>query len=436
MMRIIAAIQALFIALPVLADDSQPADTQSSSIKVSADDKDGSPMPLICVRNGRFIEKQTGKEFRPRGFNYIRLAQSPKGAAPAIWHSTFAPGHYDALRAEAMFADLESHGFNIVRVFIDHRAGNGIVESIQSTDFSPKYMGNLLDFLQRARKHRIYVVPALGWFPNCRKYNQIVGQKPKNIWNRNSVYLNQGHIDAKARYLADFVLAVKNYDADLLTTLFAIELENESHLTATAPPFSQTTGTFTAADGRTYDLASPESLQQLADDNVNRWADTCVEAVRKVDPEIMVSTSVFTFAAVGRSGPGKFRHDRTKDKRFPARPLALARTRLSYLDIHFYHSSPQSLDTDLKSIEFDKVKAACRQRGMPLIVGEFGAIKHWIKDLSYAVTAMQQDLGRFYQLGFLGYMYWTYDCDEQEMIWNAKSGQGQIFNALVNMHRN
>jgi len=383
-------------------------------------------MPRICVRGGRFVEKQSGKEFRPRGFNYIRLR--PR------WHGTFSPKRYDPSRAEAMFADLEQHGFNIVRVFIDHAAGEGVVASREATELSPEFMANFFDFLERARRHRIYVVPALIHLPRCKRYNNIAGKPPTNIAGMNLLYLHQGHIDAKARYVADFVAAIKKHAPGLLTTVFAYELDNETHLHATAPPFSFTSGSVTTANGKTYDLSAEPDLQRMADENVNRWADLCVEAVARVEPEAMVSTNVFTFAAVGRGGPGRLRRDRTKDRRFPARPLALANTKLSYLDIHFYPFNDQTLGRDLASIEFDQLKAACEQRGKPLIMGEFGAFRGAYKTLAGAVAAMRRHLRRVYDLGFAGYMYWTYDCDEQEHLWNAKSGSGEIFKTLAKMH--
>jgi hypothetical protein len=143
---------------------------------------------------------------------------------------------------------------------------------------------------------------------------------------------------------------------------------------------------------------------------------------------------VFTFRAVGRGGPGRLRRDKTKDARFPARPLALVGTKLSYLDIHFYPFNERTLDHDLKSIEFARLKAACEKRGLPLIMGEFGAFKSAYKTLPKAAAAMTRHLRRVYALGFTGYLYWTYDCDEQGFLWNARSGNGEILKALAAMH--
>ena len=384
-------------------------------------------MPRISVRDGRFVQEGTGKEFSPRGFNYIRLRPT--------WHGTFAPKLYDANRAEAMFADLQAGGFNLVRVFIDHAAGEGVVASREAETLSPTFMANFLDFLQRGVRHGIYVVPSLIHLPSCKRYNDLLGEPPKDIADVNRMYLHQGHIDAKARYAADFAEWIKSADPNLLPAVFAYELDNETNLVATSAPFSIPQGKITPANGKTYDLSSEKDLQRMADENVARWADACVEAVRKVDPQAMVSTNVFTFAAVRRSGPGRLRTDQTKDKRFPARPLALTKTKLSYLDVHFYPFDESTLDRDLKSIEFDAFRAACRERGLPMVMGEFGAFRGPYKTVSAAAEAMARHLKRVHELGFVGYLYWTYDCDEQKDLWNAKSERGEIFNALAALHR-
>jgi DUF1680 family protein len=68
-------------------------------------------LPRITSHDGKFVEKQTGKEFCPRGFQYIRI--DAEGT-----HYVHTPDRYDPNAAEAMLADIEEHGFNIVRIFL------------------------------------------------------------------------------------------------------------------------------------------------------------------------------------------------------------------------------------------------------------------------------------------------------------------------------
>ena len=68
--------------------------------------------------------------------------------------------------------------------------------------------------------------------------------------------------------MADFARAIKDYDPELLTTVFSYELDNETFFIANQPPFSIMKGTCTPANGKTYDLASEQALQDMVDDMI------------------------------------------------------------------------------------------------------------------------------------------------------------------------
>lgn len=392
-----------------------------------------SPLPRLGVRGGRFIEVGSGAEFRPRGFNYIRLRTVERNGQKHLWHDTFNPVDYSPGRAEALFADLEARSFNLVRVFIDHETGPGTIASADATELSPGYMAGFFDFLRRATAHRVYVIPCFCYLPARADYHALVGPAPPQVGGHNLTYLNPGHVRAKAAYMADFATAIKAHDPSLLPTVFAYEIENESHFIATAPPFSLTEGEMEFGGNR-YDLSSEEELQRLADDAIVLACDTFTDAVRAVDPEAMVSANVFTFRAVGRSGPAHLRQDESRDPRFPARPLALARSKIAYLDVHFYPMDETTLDKDFASIELPEVKEVCAARGMPMIVGEIGAFRFRYETLPEAARAMTQSLLRLYREGFAGYLYWTYDSQEQDdALWHAKAGKGEIIEALAGL---
>jgi endo-1,4-beta-mannosidase len=116
--------------------------------------------------------------------------------------------------------------------------------------------------------------------------------------------------------------------------------------------------------------------------------------------------------------------------RFPARPLALAKSKADYLDIHLYSTDADSLAADLKSVEFDEVRGACTKAKKPIIMGEFGAFKANFSTASAAAQAMASHLKWTREAGFSGFLYWTYDTDEQIRLWNALSGEGQIMKTL------
>ena len=385
-------------------------------------------LPRIAVRGGRFVETGTFRPFVPRGFNYIRLRTFEKDGAKHLWHDTLNPVTYSPERTEAMFLDVQKRGFNVVRIFLDPMPEFGFVEKAGAEGLSTKYMRNLLDFLERARSHGVYVIPCFCYLPDAARYR--TGPPPDGIRGGNQQYLHPEHAEMRARYMADVCAAIKKHDPALLSTVFAYELENESHFMATEPPFSSTAGTVQWGS-QEYDASNPADLQRLADDGIIAAVASAHRQVTRVDREALIGASVFTFRAVGRHGPGRLREDKTPDPRFPARPLAIARSKSAYVDIHFYPVKPDTLDGDYRSIEFPQLREACRKAGKPMIVGEIGAFKFAYADLPSAAEAMRISLDRLFKDGFTGFLYWTYDNMEQsDMLWEALAGNGEIMAVL------
>lgn len=413
----------LAVALSVLTG-CQPTTQTSPAVTTT---QAAAPLPRIGVKDGQFVELPSGKLFKPRGFNYIRGRD-----IGYVWHDTFNPKRYDPVTVEAALADIGSHGFNTVRVFIDPKAEAGTVLNRQAAELSPVYMDNVCNFLQRARAHGIHVIVAMCDRPETDYYDQIAGPPPANIRGANLDVVNPGHIKAKAQYIADFAAGIAKRDRTLLTTLFSYELDNETNMVVNQPPFSVREGQFTL-NGKSYDLSVEAEHQRLADDAVRLAADTTVDAVRKVDPEAMVSINVFTFKAVRRTGPGRTHTDTGRDVRFPARPMALVESKLAYLDIHLYSIAADWLADDLKSVEWDKLLPACRQAGKPLLMGEFGAFRGTANSAVQAAERTTDHARRVLGLGFAGFLLWTYDTDEQNFIWNAKKDGGPVFRAMAEL---
>ncbi len=381
----------------------------------------------IGIRDGQFVSLRTGEVFTPRGFNYARLRQPKPGM---IAHSTFDPECYDSAKAEAMFADLASHGFNTVRVFLDPVSETGsLFESKDATRLSPGYMDNVYDFLRRAGNHGIHVVIGFSmWGPGSTWLQRGPATIPM-VTGANNLYFRPGAAETRAALLAEVVKAIKKHDPKLLPVVLAYEPQNELCFFTDEEPLSLKEGAF-RYQGKTYDLSSDREVQRLMDEVSVHWCNASVAAVKAVDPQALVSINVFTYNAVGRNGPHGLRTDATGDKRVPARPLALANSRIDYLDIHLYPHGSGSVRQDLESIEFAAVRKACEQAGKPLLLGEFGAFKHNYPSLEAAAEAMVRLVRQADEAGFAGHLYWTYDTDEQPHIWNAQAGGGRILKAL------
>ena len=382
----------------------------------------------VGIRKGQFITLETGNGFTPKGCNFIRLRHKTPGT---IAHSTFDDQYYNGSRMESMLRDLAVHGFNTVRVFIDPVSpAVGLFETRETTRLSPVYMANVLDLLQRARDHGVYVIFVFSmWGPNNTWLHRGPA-KATMVSGPNELYFRAGAAETRAALLSEFVKAIKAYDSALLSVVLAYEIQNELCYFVKAEPLSLADGIFRYGD-KTYNLSSEQEIQQLMDDVSVHWCNATVKEVRRIDPQALVSISVFTFRAVGRTGPNRLRKDRTTDNRIPARPLALAESSVSYVDIHLYPHGPNTMQEDLRSIEFDALRRKCLRAGKPLLMGEFGAFKHDYPTLKTAVRGVTQHAKEAYDAGFVGFLYWTYDTDEQKRLWNAKSGKGDILKALA-----
>jgi len=388
----------------------------------ASDKKNKSTIQRIGIKNGAFVNLVTGDKFTPKGFNYARLHKG--------WHSTFGRKTYEPERIEKMLRDLHTNGFNIVRVFVDPQSENGIVDSEKAEKLSSVYMNNVCDFLNRAAKNNVYVVFTFPMMPISKQYSDLFDKKRPDIIGINQVYLTRGAIKAKAKYISDFVKWIKNQNPELLPIVFSYELCNEAAMVVDKPPFSLKKGFIIPANGKKYDLSSDKELQKMVDDHTLIWVYNCVKQIKKVDPLTLVSANVFTYVAVHRTGPGKILTDESFDARFPLRPLALAKSQIDYLDIHLYPLRTTSIDEDLNSIEWNEVVKECKKTAKPIIMGEFGFFKENQKNIAAAINATRNVSGEARENGFQGFMYWTYDTDEQRRIWNGKSEGGRIMKEL------
>lgn len=389
------------------------------------------PQPLgrIAIRNGCFFDTVTGKPFRPLGANYFRIApirEEKKG------HSTFSPCSYDEEFVSRMMATLAREGFNTVRTFLSYHSGlNGIVTSPESAERSRSYLRNLAHFLRAAQAQRIRVILTWDtWMPESREWAEMpLPDEPCHGWiptagndfKSNGFRLSPEPIRARANAICALIESLKKSAPDLLPVVLAWELENEVHFNLDQEPFlSRSTGF--AFGGRTFDLGTDIGAQRLMDTASRSWANACADAIHAVDPEALVSASVFTFHAVGRQGPGTWSGDQTKDMRIPARPLALLESRLDFVDIHLYAGQSESetiaqhLKRDLDSVEISHLAREARRLGKPILIGESGvAARHMRRGPDWQTIPHETGvnlLREFHQalctFSFAGVVHWHY----------------------------
>jgi hypothetical protein len=76
-----------------------------------------------------------------------------------------------------------------------------------------------------------------------------------------------------------------------------------------------------------------------------------------------------------------------------------------------------ALNTDMKSIEHGKLVAGLAAApNKAFIIGEFGMFKNSFPELSAGTGWLTDMIRRFPVLGAAGWIYWTYDTDEQKRV--------------------
>ena len=402
----------------------------SDIFKVRSAQRQLKPLERIGIRasqdGAKFVGTESGKPFFVKGFNYIRLRGD---------HSTFdadtenTKAAYDSDRAEAMFSALSKAGYNTVRVFIIGRSkvNPGIAGNYDTTKaiYEP-YMDNVLDFLRRATRHGIYVFPTFGdgGVPLNAYYRERVRGKGHN---KNVFVLTREGIAARRKHITSFLSYIKDKEPALLPTLLGLQCQNEAYLRGDQWPFTQKEGKFAAANGKAYDLSSTEQRQALMDEGYRFYHKRVVEAVKAIDPDMLVSEGVFVPRAVGKDPskhagvwPGK-----TRDERYPPTLTTIGTGSLDFLDVHFYHVTPNPKDVakqfrrNLGSTNFFTPEMTEIRKKTPVIMGEFGAFDDHEKTFAAAVDNLVQVRDLANKENVNGMLFWTYDCQEQARLYHA-----------------
>ncbi len=378
--------------------------------------------PDITIRQGAFVVRRTGAAFVPCGFNYIRLF-------PQRSHNTFDPEHYNAQAVEAEMQRWQGDGFNVVRVFLNAAAQvPGTLAKKDQRGLRADYLAKVADFLDRAQRYGIAVMLCTESFPYVAPYADGIRAPDPALSLPNAEYLEAGRVEAKALFLKDLIDGLRAASPSCLRAVFSYDIQNELCFQV-SPPFTLESGSVTLSSGRTYQL--PAQRQELADDAAVGFVNRMAEVIHAAQPGALVSASVFTYAAVGRDGPNDFRVEKAGWKnRVPFRPLALARSKADFIDLHFYAEDGKAWERDLRSVEFDEFRRVSREFGKPLFVGEFGAFKSTFKTVESAAAWMGTWSAQFVPRGFAGWLYWTYDTDEQPELWNACEGQRAVYERL------
>lgn len=370
---------------------------------------------------GEFYFRDTGAVFTPRGNNYVRLAPQthhPGYGQPSVYHSLFNVGGYDRDDAEAQLSLMQSDGYNTVRVWLNTCCLTGIGSA--SGGLSPAYLANVVDFLNRAKSHGLFVLIVSDFVPEAGGYSGLVTADPRFVFP-NIFYLTAGGVRAYSKYWTDVVTGLAALKAPF-EAILGWEIQNELYFDSTAVPLSLTSGTVNTANGKTYDLSSVTARQAMLDDNLIYFIDQVRSSILSVDPTALVTISFFQPQAPNPTRLGDPRLIRT----YPAICCSTA----DFIDLH-----PYVLDLTLAQLVQNYESTGLTSK--PLIMGEYGTTLANAVSPEAAGSMLQKWQVDSCAYGFRGWLLWTWDLSNtvDNSFWAARSEGGSVDQALRPLNR-
>lgn len=364
-------------------------------------------------------DRHTGVDFVPRGFNTIRLAELRRfDGSTQVYHSTFDVGHYDAERADVALSRMAALGFNTTRVFLNVCCVGSVSDTTRP--LNPGYVANLADFLRRAKAHGVAViVTSDGWLPLA--YPAQVDAGDRRFEMINFVYFSAAGVKGSQAFWTDLIQALRAVDAPL-DNILAYSLANEAFADLGFAPFVAPPGAapVVAANGVSYDVASPASRAALIEQGLLHYGDAVRSAIRRVDPTALVTMGFFAPNEPNVFMPGDLR---VVPRLFPA----FERSALDFVDVHLYPAWGISMAQQAVNYGID------RPVSKPLVMGEFGELKARSPTIEQAAATLRDWQSLSCTYGIKGWLMWTWDTAEQDsgIWWTGQSAAGEIAHALA-----
>ncbi len=395
--------------LPTIPD-SQPATPPVSSTATPT-----APDHHIGIRViegvGEFYLRTTGEKFIPRGMNYVRLGhQISPGGSSIFGHSLFDPGAFNSQRVIHDLSEMQASGYNVVRVFLSPDT-----MGTASGGFSPDYMGNIVDFLEIAAAHEIYVMFTLDWIPGG-KYGEILNTDCCTTFAlMNANFLPPAGLKANQVFYQDFAQELMTRNAPV-QYVFSYQLRNEMFFDSNQPPLSFSSGFVTTANGETYDMGNTAEKDRMVRENLVYWIDEMRSAILQVDPTALVSVGFFQ-----PHGPNA---SRIGDPRISVTEPAIWQSAADFIDLHAYPGFELNLEQYVENYGLNSMQEK------PVIMGEFGGEVSRFASVTQAAQRFTRWQIESCAHGFDGWLFWTWDTQEQPDFFNAKMENGLIAQAL------
>jgi len=337
---------------------------------------------------------------------------------------------------------LKSNGYNMVRVFVKTGGRGSETTKIYGMSgpadtwgiYAP-YMDNFIDFLTRAQKYGIYVMPC---FTENEMLDNDYFKQMANGATKQGILFSEDGIKAKQHYIELFLQYIKDKDPGLINSLFALTMQNEFAFHSDEPPFNQTSGTYTFIDGTTYDMSNNDERRALANAAIQNYYTKMKAIVEANAPGLLVGEGTFSMGAVGKTlenSKGFRTIEGNLDLRFPMTAVELLKTDIDFLDFHVYRWGAKGTGADVfnhfaENMKLLTTEAKELMKSKPIIMGEFGS---FIKDeatLDEAIVFVKELQKASMDFGFKGTCYWTMRCFEQTSLWHLMWENGKMLKAF------
>ena len=352
----------------------------------------------------------------PRGMNYIRLAQQTKAdGSSTFYHALFDPGRYDSSRVNSDLQKMHAGGYNVIRVFL---SPNTI--GTTSGGLSPAYMKNVADLLNYAKQSQIYVMFTLDWIPGG-KYDSILHIDCCSTFALiNANLLPPAGLKANQLFYQDFIRELLTLNAPT-EYIFSCELRNEMFYDTDQPPLSFSSGVVKTANGNSYDMSKPSDKDLMVKENLVYWLDEMRTSILEVDPTALVSVGFFH--------PQEPNPARIGDPRLAVTEPAIWQSTLDFVDLHAYPGFELNLKEHVENYGIKGMQEK------PIIMGEFGGERSRFSSIQAAAQAFIDWQVESCKYGFDGWIFWTWDLNEQPDFFNALMNDGAINGAIAPLTR-
>jgi hypothetical protein len=361
-----------------------------------------------------FYDTVTNQRVILRGNNFFRygLVTQSNGTQKMVI-VTFKPGFYNHDDYKNQLTEMKKLGFNAVRATImpNYATSNGVIDQ--------NYVANITDFVNMAYDNGIYVNFVIGLIPTSYWPSRVDKMTNMNDYFAKLVF-NLEVLNHKNDYLKDFVGALKAKGTHM-EAIATWSPENEPFFDKNLWPLNMTSGAFVAPNDKVYNMADPADKTKMAEESMAYAADQNRLTIRSVDPDALVTWTLFSPNSVGIFGPSYA--DYTSG--------IINLSHLDLIAINLYPGPNKDIDSDIKAFGIGSSKKAIMQT-------EFGAYKKDYDTINKAAAALKDIQVKTCGLGWTGWLTYDWDTKDTEdgiQLYRATDGGGVINKTLAPFYR-